>query len=220
MYYIFSLPPPPPPHHTHTHMFMSVVLKNSKPIVVSDNDHDLHIVWWIKDRFLTEGDRQVLLSGNKVIDNIVSAAQMLLSEQYPNLKVFQNTCFGQHLDFKLISWCIRSVQILHRFVDYCSIRSSSAWGTWKYKFYDLQRALSIGCVCRAVAIKVMDSLGSFMTLNWATVQQICKIWVMTPFPKMSQSREFLSHHTDRSLNIKVYCMCKLQEDLHDQVWWL
>ena len=36
--------------------------------------------------------------------------------------------------------------------------------------------------------------------------------VMTPFPKMSRAREFLPRPTDRSLNIKVYCICKLPEE--------
>ena len=120
----------------------------------------------------------------------------------------------------------------------------------------------------------MDSLGSFIALNLATVLQICKIYsapkdhstlklrklpvqqqcgtldcglfavayavevcmgnspavsfdqkrmrfhlyaclsdgVMSPFPKMSRAREYLPRPTDRSLNVKVYCLCKLPEE--------
>ena len=91
----------------------SVVLMNSKPIVISDNDQDLDIDWWIQDLFLNQRDREILQTGKELTDNIINAAQTLLSEQYPTLKGFQNTCLGHYLDFKPILRCIPSVQILH-----------------------------------------------------------------------------------------------------------
>ena len=91
---------------------VSVVLMNSKPIVISDNDQDLDIDWWIQDLFLNQRDCEILQTGKELTDNI-STAQTLLSEQYPTLKSFQNTCLGHHLDFKTILRCIPSVRILH-----------------------------------------------------------------------------------------------------------
>ena len=102
-----------------------VVLMNSEPIVVSDNDPDLDIDWWIQDLFLNQRDREVLQTGEELSDNIINAAQTLLSEQYPNLKGFQNTCLGHHLDSKPISRCIPSVQILHTGLYTLDPRSSS-----------------------------------------------------------------------------------------------
>ena len=94
-------------------MLVSIVLVTSEPIVVSDNDPDLDINWWIQDLFLNQRDREVLQTGKELTDNIINAAQTLLSEQYPNLKGIQSTCLGHHFDFKPISRGIPSVQILH-----------------------------------------------------------------------------------------------------------
>ena len=89
------------------------MLGTSEPIVISDSDPDLDINWWIQDLFLNQRDRELLQTGKELTDNIVNAAQTLLSEQYPSLKGFQSTCLGQHLDFKPISQEIPSVQELH-----------------------------------------------------------------------------------------------------------
>ena len=131
-------------------MLVSIVLVTSEPIVVSDNDPDLDINWWIQDLFLNQRDREVLQTGKELTDNIINAAQTLLSEQYPNLKGFQSTCLGHHLDFKPISRGILSVQILHTGL-YTIIASEVA--VYKVKFCDLQGALSIGCVYHAVVME-------------------------------------------------------------------
>ena len=92
---------------------MSVVLVTSEPILVSDNDPDPDINWWIQDLFLNQRDREVLQTGKELTDNIINAAQTLLSEQHPSLKGFQSTCLGHHLDFKPISRDVPSIQVLH-----------------------------------------------------------------------------------------------------------
>ncbi len=80
------------------------MLVTSEPIVVSDNDPDPDINWWIQDLFLNQRDREVLHTGKELTDiNVINAAQTLQSEQYPGLKGFQGTYIGYHLDFKPIS---------------------------------------------------------------------------------------------------------------------
>ena len=51
-------------------MMMSVVLVTSEPILVSDNDPDPDINWWIQDLFLNQRDREVLQTGKELTDNI------------------------------------------------------------------------------------------------------------------------------------------------------
>ena len=70
-------------------MIILIVLVTSEPVLVSDNDPDPDINWWIQDLFLNQRDREVLQAGKELTDNIINAAQTLLSEQYPNLKGFK-----------------------------------------------------------------------------------------------------------------------------------
>lgn len=89
-------------------MIASLVLMNSEPIVVSDNDPDPEFDWWIEDLFLNQRDREVLQTGEKLTDNIINAAQILMREQYPNLKGFKTLVLviiltsNQHHDVSLL----------------------------------------------------------------------------------------------------------------------
>ena len=66
--------------------------------MVSDNDPNPDINWWIQDLFLNRRDCEVLPTGKELTVNVINAAETLLSEQYPGLKDFQSTYLGHHLD--------------------------------------------------------------------------------------------------------------------------
>ena len=60
-------------------------------ICISDNDPDFDVKWWIKSLNLNEEDKTRLLGNEELTDNIVNAAQALLSAQFPHTGGFQNT---------------------------------------------------------------------------------------------------------------------------------
>ena len=55
-------------------MIILIVLVTSEPVLVSDNDPDPDINWWIQDLFLNQRDREVLQAGKELTDNIINAA--------------------------------------------------------------------------------------------------------------------------------------------------
>jgi hypothetical protein len=51
------------PTPSHVGVCLAIVLVTSEPIVVSDNDPNPDINWWIQDLFLNQRDREVLQTG-------------------------------------------------------------------------------------------------------------------------------------------------------------
>ena len=84
-----------------------------EPCIVSDNDSDVMINWWIEALGLYQSDKEVLLSQRELTDSIINAAQILLSTQFPSIGGFQNTLLGNKLQFKPVSREISSIQIHH-----------------------------------------------------------------------------------------------------------
>ena len=82
-------------------------------IVLSDSDPDPVCEWWIEDLNLYSVDYGVLIHGKELNDSLINAAQVLLDAQFPNIEGFQNTIWGYDLDFKPVTSCKPSVQILH-----------------------------------------------------------------------------------------------------------
>ena len=82
-------------------------------VYVSDSDTDPVVNWWIEDLCLYETDKEVLLSQRELTDNIINAAQALLSTQFPTIGGFQNTLSGNKLKFKPVPREISSIQIHH-----------------------------------------------------------------------------------------------------------
>ena len=58
--------------------------------------------WWIKDLNLYIADKNHLESGSEVSDNVINAADTLLSQQFPHIHGFQNTLLGYCLKFKVV----------------------------------------------------------------------------------------------------------------------
>ena len=81
-----------------------------EPCIVSDNDSDVMINWWIEALGLSQSDKEVLSSQR---ESIINAAQILLSAQFPSIGGFQNTLLGNKLQFKPASREILSIQIHH-----------------------------------------------------------------------------------------------------------
>ena len=69
--------------------------------------------WWIKSLNLNEEDKTRSLGNEELTDNIVNAAQALLSAQFQHIGGFQNTLLGYNLNFKSVDRNCSSVQILH-----------------------------------------------------------------------------------------------------------
>ena len=86
---------------------------DSSIIEINDDSPDTVAKWWIKDLGLNESDRSVLQSGNELTENIVNAAQKILTNQFPKFHGFQSTSLIHHLNFKEIPSSTKSVQILH-----------------------------------------------------------------------------------------------------------
>ena len=80
--------------------------------VISDNDPDPVLNWWIKSLYLYESDKRIIDEGKELSDSIVNAAQSLLSKQFPQFAGFQNTVLGENLKFKSVAR-VKSVQILN-----------------------------------------------------------------------------------------------------------
>ena len=68
----------------------------------------------------------------KLNDSLINAAQVLLDAQFPNIEGFQNTIWGHNLDFKPVTLCKPSVQILHTGMLHinflCTLALSQAYG--------------------------------------------------------------------------------------------
>ena len=75
----------------------------TEPILVSDSDPDPVYVWWIRGLNLYKADCEVLMEGKELTDNLVNAAQALLSTQFSSVGGFQDTILGHHLHFKAVS---------------------------------------------------------------------------------------------------------------------
>ena len=69
-------------------------------------------IWWIKDLHLYLIDKEHLINGSEVSDNVINAAQLLLKHQFPHVAGFQNTILGYNLKFASIS-SLPAIQILH-----------------------------------------------------------------------------------------------------------
>lgn len=95
-----------------------MVESDDEPVVVSDSDSDPLINWWIEALGLHDTDREILLSQSELTDNIINAAQILLSTQFPSIGGFQNTLLGSKLQFKPVSREISSIQIHHTGIDF------------------------------------------------------------------------------------------------------
>ena len=85
----------------------------SERILISETDEDPQINWWIEYLSLHDQDELILQSGEELTDNIINAAQMLLSKQFPKVAGFQDTIFAHNLNFRAVSRNVPSVQILH-----------------------------------------------------------------------------------------------------------
>ena len=167
-----------PCDHPHFQAFTYELVGNGdEPVVVSDSGSDPLISWWIEALGLYETDKETLLSQSKLTDNIINAAQILLSAQFPSIGGFQNTLLGTKLQFKPVSREISSIQIHHTGIDFvlCTLM-------WKYcsrLMPNLGETHHWICSCSrkgAMIVQVMDSLGLFMPLNLSTVLQIAKIY--------------------------------------------
>ena len=66
---------------------------------MSDSDSGPLIKWWIDDLGLYDTDKEILLSQSELTDNIINAAQILLSVQFSSIGGFQNTLLGSKLQF-------------------------------------------------------------------------------------------------------------------------
>ena len=101
-------------------------------IVLSDSDPDPVCEWWIEDLNLYSVDYEVLIYGKELNDSLINAAQVLLDAQFPNIEGFQNTIWGHNLDFKPVTSCKPSVQILHTGMLHinflCTLALSQAFG--------------------------------------------------------------------------------------------
>lgn len=85
----------------------------SELYVISDDDPDPIIDWWIEDLSLYASDKEILLAGAGLSTAIIEAAQSLLHTQFPHLAGFQSTLLGSDLKFKPFSKEVASVQILN-----------------------------------------------------------------------------------------------------------
>ena len=84
------------------------------PIEISDtSDPDPVCDWWIQALHLYQDDKTSLLCQRELTENIINAAHILLSLQFPHIAGLQDTILGHHLDYVPISSDIYSVQILH-----------------------------------------------------------------------------------------------------------
>ena len=93
-----------PCDHPHFQAFTYELVGNSdEPVFVSDSGSDPLISWWIEALGLYETDKETLLSQSELTDNIINAAQILLSAQFPSIGGFQNTLLGMKLQFKPVS---------------------------------------------------------------------------------------------------------------------
>lgn len=82
-------------------------------ISISDSDPDINVKWWIKSLKLNEEDKKRLLGNEEITDNIVNAAQELLSTQFQHIGGFQDTLYAYNLKFKAVDRNCSSVQIIH-----------------------------------------------------------------------------------------------------------
>ena len=79
-------------------------------VFVSDTDPDPIYEWWIKELQLVDVDRDALCSGSELTENIVNAAQDILSKQFSKVGGLQETACAHYLNFRSDE---HSVQILH-----------------------------------------------------------------------------------------------------------
>ena len=90
-------------------------------LYVSDSDPDPNLQWWIKALTLYDDDREILLGDKELTDNIINAAQCLLSVQFQHIAGFQYTILGHNLKFRSVDPNVSSVQILHTGTVYIEI---------------------------------------------------------------------------------------------------
>ena len=96
-------------------------------LIVSDNDPDPDLHWWIKALMLYEDDKEILLGDKEVTDGIINAAQSLLSVQFQHIAGFQDTILGHNLNFKSVDPNVSSVQILHTGTCVCTCTCRSMY---------------------------------------------------------------------------------------------
>ena len=77
---------------------------------------------------LYDTDKDILLLQSELTDNIINAAQILLSAQFPSIGGFQNTLLGTKFQFKPVSREISSIQIHHTGIDF--VLCSLMWNTY------------------------------------------------------------------------------------------
>ena len=71
-------------------------------VFVSDADPDPIYEWWIKELQLVEVDRDALCSGSELTENIVNAAQDILSKQFSKVGGLQDTACAHYLNFRSV----------------------------------------------------------------------------------------------------------------------
>lgn len=151
------------------------IAKNKQTPVETTGVH-VYIQWWIGGLSLLEEDREVLRSGKELTGNIINAAQLILSNSYPQIGGFQDTSYGRNLKFLPVDPHCSNIQILHTGLNLCTIifviKSPipfflGASNHWLCTFSKR---------CSAPVVYIADSLGLFMKLDSTTLLQIAKLY--------------------------------------------
>ena len=175
---------------------------------MSDSDSGPLIKWWIEDLGLYDTDKEILLSQSELTDNIINAAQILLSVQFPSISGFQNTLLGSKLQFKHVSREISSIQIHHTGINFvfCSLMWNTAQDSNAYNLGETHHWI---CSCSrkgAMIVQVMDSLGLFMPLNLSTVLQIARIYSVPTDQSFLEIQKLSVQQQHGTLDCGLFCI--------------